>query len=303
MDEGLHKYNFTAMGCPCQIALVDDGPDINYEAVAEACIKEARRFEQKYSRYRDDSLLSAINNAAGNQPVAIDAETAGLLNYAEACFDTSNGLFDVTSGIFRTVWHAERSMAPTQSELDAILASVGWKKVQWNEETVFLTEPDMELDFGGLVKEYTADAMAAMAQQLGITQGIVNLGGDIRLIGAASRPWTIGVRNPENEQVALASIEVSRGAVTTSGSYERTIQIADHCYSHIINPKTGWPVEGLYSVSVFSEHAITAGSLSTIAMLKQEDEAIEWLHALEIPFFAITKNRKLVGTVDCNVRS
>ena len=179
------------MGCPCELRFDADSEEAFSRAI-EPCLREIRRFETKYSRYLPNSVTSAINRAAGVSAVPIDEETASILKYAAVCHEQSDGLFDITSGAFRRVWHPERRTPPSRQELEASAARVGWDKVQFSEREVFLPLPGMELDFGGVVKEYAADSAAMVAGKAGLHHGLVNLGGDIRIVG------------PQGERASLA---------------------------------------------------------------------------------------------------
>ncbi|MDE0759795.1 MAG: FAD:protein FMN transferase, partial [Pseudomonadales bacterium] len=155
----LYTTTFHAMGCPCELRLFSGSAAVAQNAVA-ACIGEAARFEQKYSRYLDTSVTSLINRSAGVSATPIDPETFGLLQYAHVCYEQSHGLFDITSGVLRKVWNKDRQTQPGQAELDEIIRLVGWDKVCLSESEVFLPQRGMEIDFGGVVKEYAADAIA-----------------------------------------------------------------------------------------------------------------------------------------------
>ena len=137
----------------------------------------------------------------------------------------------------------------------------------------------MELDFGGIVKEYAADAAAKLGRALGVTHGLINLGGDFAVIGPQpdEQAWTIGVANPKEARSLMAKIDLLDGGLASSGDYERFFMYEGKRYSHILNPKTGWPSHGLRAVSVAANLCTVAGSMATIAMLQEENEAISWL--------------------------
>lgn len=284
------------MGCPCELRFHADSKPA-FDRAAARCVAEIRRFELKFSRYRPDSVTSAINRAAGVAPVGIDAETAAILNYAAVCHEQSGGLFDITSGVFRRIWNRERTAVPTQSEMDAYLGQVGWDKVLWSEEQIYLPIPGMELDFGGVVKEYAADAAAIVTRRAGIRHGLVNLGGDICVVGPqpGGDPWRIGIAHPVKADSALATVSLTGGALTTSGSYERYVEIEDRQYSHLIDPHTGWPVEGLLSASVAAPQAIVAGSVASIALLQPPDNGLNWLKRCDLPYLAIDSRMNCYG--------
>ncbi|BCU05642.1 FAD:protein FMN transferase [Allochromatium tepidum] len=275
---------FKAMGSPCELHL--HGPDAaETRRVAASVIADVQRLERRYSRYRDDSLTSAINRvAAVAGRCEVDAETAALLDYADTCYRESDGLFDITSGVLRRAWTFENACAPEPEAIAALLDRVGWDRVVWKRPFLSFGRPGMEIDFGGIGKEYAADRAAALCLDAGIRSGLINLGGDVRVIGALpdGDPWRIGIRDPERPETLLGGVLMTGGALATSGDYARFLRIDGRRYGHILDPRTGWPVLGLVSVSVIAASCLVAGSLSTIAMLKGR-AGIEWLHSLDVP--------------------
>lgn len=276
-----HSVTFAAMGSPCEVRLyARDGEHAT--RVFEAARSEVERLEQRYSRYRDDSLLSRINRVAAlGESIEVDAETLSLLDYADTCYRQSDGLFDITSGLLRTAWRFDRQQIPEASRIDALLARIGWEKVERRGSRLRFA-PGMELDFGGIVKEYAADRVAVLCQQHGVQHGFVNLGGDIRIVGPQphGEAWNIGIQHPRRaHECVVGNLALSRGGLTTSGDYARCMVIDGVRYGHILNPKTGWPVRHLASVTVVSDLCVIAGSASTIAMLKEADGP-RWLDEL-----------------------
>lgn len=284
MAEVFH-FSFSAMGSPCQLQFYA-ATQPQAAQVYNQVVQRIAQLEQRYSRYRLDSLLSRINCAAGSgQKTAIDPETFALLQYSEQCYQASEQLFDVTSGVLRRVWHAGQNNLPSEPVLQTVLPLVGWEKVQWSASDIYLPQPGMELDFGGIVKEYAADVAATVCQQLGIHSGIVELGGDVRVIGPQpdGQGWPVAIRDPRQPQESIAQLQLTSGALASSGDYERFQLINGVRYSHILNPKTGWPVTGLQAVSVVAEHCVVAGSLATIAMLKAQTGQA-WLKTLQVAY-------------------
>ena len=256
---------------------------------SDAAIGEVRRIEAKYSRYRDDSVTTAINRAAGGAPVNVDAETAGLLEFADLLHAQSDGAFDLTSGVLRRAWDFKTGRVPSQSALDQLLQQVGWSKIEWNSPSLRLCA-NMEIDFGGIGKEYAADRAAAIVVDLGGEHGLVNLGGDVRVIGphADGQPWRVAVQDPRGEPGAtVAHLNVPRGAMATSGDYERYFEHEGRRYSHLLDPRTGWPVNHWRSVSVVAPLAIAAGACATVAMLKPVDDALAFLDAQGVRYLGI----------------
>lgn len=277
-------YRFAAMGSPCEIQgfVADRGQG---EAVAAAVEQDVLRLERRYSRYRDDSLLAQINRiAAAGGAIDVDVETAGLFDYAQTCHAQSGGLFDVTSGVLRRAWRFEKGELPDPELIARLLDTVGWEKLEWRRPRLAFPLAGMEIDLGGVVKEYAADRAATICTSAGMPHGVINLGGDIRVVGPRpdGSPWIIGIQHPRRNHAVLCRIEVYQGGVATSGDYERCILVAGERYSHILDPRTGWPVRHLAAVSVVGDFCLIAGSASTIGMLKEADGP-EWLRQLGLP--------------------
>ncbi len=277
----LHRFPFQAMGSPCEIQLFAANVETARRG-AEAAIADIVRLEARYSRYRDDSLLSDINRvAAQGGSIAVDEETASLLNYAATCYTESAGLFDITSGILRRAWRFEQGHIPDPDHIAALLARIGWHRLRWQPPLLSFPEAGLELDFGGVVKEYAVDRAATLCHAAGLHHGVVNLGGDIKIIGprADGQPWRIGIKHPRAPTALLETLELHGGALATSGDYERCIVVQGRRYGHILNPHSGWPVQHLAAVSVVAEFCVIAGSAATIAMLK-EAQGPTWLASL-----------------------
>ena len=272
------------MGSPCELTLFASGADDAQRAI-EAVTQDVERLEQRYSRYRATSLLSQINCIAeAGGGIDVDEETAGLLNYAATCFETSGGLFDVTSGLLRKAWNFSAGVLPERGAVDALLARVGWDKLRWKPPHLGFPVRGMELDLGGVVKEYAADRAAALCREAGVRGGFVNLGGDIAIVGP--RPdgdvWRIGLAHPREPGQTMTTIALRAGAVASSGDYERCIVVDGKRYGHILNPRTGQPIAHLAAVTVVGDLCVVAGGASTIAMLKDADGP-RWLEALGLP--------------------
>jgi thiamine biosynthesis lipoprotein len=286
----LHRLSFRAMGSPCELRLYggDETPEVLAAAQAEVA-----RLEAKYSRYRDDSLATRINRSAGDAAgVEVDAETAHLLDYADACHRQSYGLFDVSSGILRRAWNLKSGKLPAQAEIDALLPLVGWTKLRWRAPRIVLPLAGMQLDFGGYVKEYTADRVAELMRRHGARHGLVDLGGDLSIVGPHpdGAPWQVGIRDPHDGSRALRTLLVYGGGVATSGDYERGMWVDGVRYSHLLDPRSGWPVDGPASVTVLATHCLIAGTASSIAMLSGRAGADAWLARVGLPFLRVDRD-------------
>ncbi|MFT5605061.1 MAG: thiamine biosynthesis lipoprotein [Paracoccaceae bacterium] len=290
---------FHAMGGPCELKLYAPNARILQQA-ADAAMAEVLRIEQSYSRYRDDSIITAINTAAGNAKIEVDEETAALLDYANAAFEQSDGLFDITSGVLRGAWDFKSGQLPSAGIVASLQQRVGWQKVQWSRPYIHLPEQGMELDFGGFGKEYAADAAARVCKEQGIAHGLVELGGDIHVIGPHpdGSPWKIGLRNPRKPDEAIHVISVSQGGLASSGDYERFMIIDGTRYCHILNPKTGWPISDHFaSVSVLAPLCLIAGTGATVAMLQGHHGGREWLESLGLPYFWVGAAGEIAGSL------
>jgi len=269
------------------------------ETTSKRIIQDVRRLEVRYSRYRDDSYLSRINQiAAYGGEIKVDSETAGLLNYAETCYRESDGLFDITSGILRHAWNFKSGLLPANGIIESTLQNVGWEKLRWEDPVLIFPIAGMELDLGGVVKEYAVDRAVTICWEAGIRHGIINLGGDIRIIGPHpdGRPWRVGISHPRHKDMLLQTLELYEGGLASSGDYERCITLNGVRYGHILNPKTGWPVKRIAAVSVLGDLCVIAGSASTIGMLKEE-KAGEWLQQLGLPHLWVTVDGEAGGNL------
>lgn len=292
--DGMTRLRFRAMGCPCQIWLA--GPEA--ETVAEQAKAEVLRLEAKYSRYRDDSVVSRINQSAGSHAVDIDPETEQLLAYADAAWQQSGGCFDITSGILRRVWDFRGERLPTPAALDTLLPLIGWERVERAAGRVRLPEAGMELDFGGFGKEYAVDAAQALCLNAGIRHGLIDLGGDIAIIGPQpdGAAWRVGISDPQAPAKARVTLSLSEGCLATSGNYQRFLIADGRRYCHLLDPRTGWPADpALSGVSVIAPQCLIAGTASTVAMLQTPPQALSWLDSLGLPYLCIDAQNRCSG--------
>jgi len=328
---------FEAMASDCEV-LIDSRDQKLAECITSIVAKEVHRIEHKYSRYRDDNLLHAINLG---KAVQVDDETAQLLHYAQQLFLLSEGRFDITSGVLRRVWHFDGSShIPSTDAVDALLPLIGWEKVHWsyanvaptNKPTPHKNNPQiqldkgMEIDFGGIGKEYAADraaqcvlaffeAQPSKADHFGdfgktsnspsLTHSVsvlVNLGGDLSSTGKRSNGegWQVGIETgmplqPDAHTTSpLAGtpqpripypFSLNQGGVATSGNAHRFLEKDGVRYSHVLDPRTGWPVNGApSSVTVLADTCTDAGMISTLALLHGSDAEV-FLQAQKVPYW------------------
>lgn len=277
---------FTAMASPCEL-LLEVHDRTSAQRLVNSAAHEAWRIETKFSRYRNDNIIHRINHACG-QPFEVDAETANLLDLASHCYRLSEGRFDITSGVLRRLWSFKPGATiPSQAEIDRLLPHIGWEKVVWRRPLLVLPA-GMEIDLGGLGKEYAVDRCAQLLQQHLDGALVVNFGGDLYISGRRSNgePWRVGIDDPHNTgKQAIGELRIEKGGVTTSGDARRFIVIDGIRYSHILNPRTGWPIANApHSVTVLASTCLEAGMLSTFAML-QGSEARDFLEAQQVHYW------------------
>ena len=283
-----YTHVFTALGSANKIVVIAES-SAEGRAYCLCAEEEVRRIESKYSRYQPDSVLTEINRNAATRPVSVDGETAELLNYAAACYKQSGGLFDITSGALRRIWDFKAKRIPTESEISQVCKMIGWQHVAWKSPVISFRRKEMELDLGGIGKEYAVDQAVHLLQASGVAGGYVNLGGDLRSWGKPLDRdcWSFGLAHPRKEGAVFRAIELTEGALATSGDYERYFEHEGKRYCHILNPKTGWPINELQSVSVIAPACILAGSCATIAMLLGRTKGLRFLQKMEFPFVVI----------------
>jgi thiamine biosynthesis lipoprotein len=291
---GLHRFAFRAMAAENEVHVHASEPD-SWRAAA-AAIEEVLRIEDKYSRYRADSIVSRINAAAGGEPVPLDPETRSLLAYAAACFRESGGLFDATSGVLRRAWRFDAARVPDAGDLADVVRLIGWDRVEWDDNRIRLPMPGMELDFGGFGKEYAADRAALKLREAGIASGLVNLAGDVAVMGPQpdGTPWRVGIRHPRKPDTLIATLPVYSGGLATSGDYERYVEVDGVRHCHVLDPRTGQSAHGFQSVTVHAPSCLVAGSATTIAMLKGREAGLAWLRTLGFAHFCVLDDGSIV---------
>jgi len=265
--EGGFRFAFQAMASPCDVR-VDTADSVLAARLGRLVEAEARRIEQKFSRYRDDNIVALVNHANG-EAVELDDETAALIDYAAQVHDLSGGRFDITSGVLRRVWRFDGSdRVPSKDQVREVARLVGWKKARWRRPSLQM-RAGMEIDLGGLGKEYAVDRCLLAIQAASPAPALVNFGGDLRVTGprADGSRWRVAIESVDRSDGVEGLLEIAGGALTTSGDARRFLLRDGVRFSHILDPRTGWPVENPpRSVTVAAPTCVEAGLLSTLAM-------------------------------------
>lgn len=247
--------------------------------VKTACL----RYEHLFNRFDDTSELSRINRSHG-QPVDVDPELATLIATALAYCEASDGLFDITMGAVTQLWDIKHHIVPDDDDIKRALTHVGWQQVHVNGTRVQLDDPEGAIELGGIAKGYIADRIVDILKAHCIEHAIVNLGGNVVVLGGRpdGTPWKVGLRNPSPtngifDEHAFATVDIANGSVVTSGIYERTFEHNGMRYHHILDPRTGHPsMSDLVSATVISPTSIDGDGYSTALVIMGADAAFKW---------------------------
>ncbi len=271
MSRGAYRFSWPALGTQCEAQFVCDDSAIA-QAFQDAAIAWVERFEARYSRFRPESEISRINDAAGKHETSVDIEMERILDVCASIWRMTNGILDVTMMPLMRLWNyrAASPQIPQRPAIDAARALVGWQKVQRRPGSIFLPHVGMSIDLGGWGKEYAVDAVAELAREFGIESGLIDFGHDIRAWGAPiGKPaWHVGLEDPAHPGTHRGSIALIDRAVASSGDYLRNFSAGGRRFGHIIDPRTGEPVlNGCVQSTVIAPSCLQAGILSTTAFI------------------------------------
>lgn len=267
---------FFCFDTPCEIGGVME------QALLDSLADRCAGFERTLSRTIAGSDVGRIN-AAGGEPVEVEAETAELIDRSLAYGRASHGLFDVTIGSITMLWNFKEGVVPTDAQVADALPHVDYRKLRVEGRTVRLEDPQAKIDLGGIAKGYVADVLVDTMRDAGVASAYVNLGGDVRVLGKKpdGSPWRVGVREPgtgEGEERSLARVELDGGSMVTSGLYERQFERDGKQYWHILDPRTGYPAQGeIVSATIVSEHAIDGEGYTKPLFMMGVEDGLAWL--------------------------
>ncbi len=256
-------------------------------AAINAAYAEIDRLEAMISSWRDTSETHRINAAAGLEPVAVSPELFHLIHRAGKVSALTNGIFDITFAGAGKLWDfkAENPRLPDPEAVKNRLRLVDYRKIQFDHQakTVFLPEKGMRLGFGAIGKGFAANRAVQLMKARGIKSGVVNAGGDLLAFGTQEdgRPWGVAIADPQNRDRVFAWLRVDNQAVVTSGDYERFIEIDGKRYSHILHPRTGYPVDDLRSVTVICPDGELADALATSVFILGRREGLDLVNKLK----------------------
>ena len=267
-SQQIFKKEQSLLGSPFEITVVATD-SVQAKLYTDLAILEVKRIENLVSDWIPTTQISQVNQNAGIKPVKVDQEVFDLVERAIKISKLTSGAFDISYASMDKIWKFDGSMKqmPTEEAIKKSVEKVGYQNIILNptDKTIFLKNKGMKLGLGGIAQGYIADKIKEVLQEKGCTSGLVNVSGDINTWGKQPncQPWTVGIINPMNKNKVFATFILDDSAVETSGSYEKFVVFNGKRYSHIIDPRTGYPASGIVSVSVFAKQTELADALAT----------------------------------------
>lgn len=268
----LLKKRANLMGSVFEISLVGtDSASLAYQI--QLVIDEIERIENLISEWRPNTQISEVNRNAGIRPVKVDREVFELTRRAISYSILSDGAFDISVAALDKIWRFDGNMdaLPSDAAVQNSVTKVGFEKIELDSiaSTIFLKQSGMKIGFGSIGKAYAADRGRHILQEMGVKGGLINASGDIALWGKPpeKKSWSIGISDPEKPYKITRKLRMKEGAVATSGNYQKYVMFNGVRYSHIMDPRTGYPATELASVTVIGPMAEFANALSTSVMV------------------------------------
>lgn len=264
----VHKRKMSMLGSPFEVTVVAKDTIQGNEYI-DLAVFEVKRIENLISDWIPTTEISQVNQNAGIKPVKVSDEVFDLVERAIKISKVTDGAFDISYASMDKIWKFDGSMKemPTPEAIKKSVERIGYEKIILDKEnkTVFLKDKGMKLGLGGIGQGYIADKTKALLKSKGCVSGIINVSGDISTWGKQldGTSWTVGLVNPLNKNKVFATFPLDDSAVETSGSYEKYVTFNGKRYSHIIDPRTGYPASGVVSVSVFAKTTEIADALAT----------------------------------------
>jgi len=294
----------TLMGSKFEITLVDKD-SLSAEKNIDKSVSEIRRIENLISEWNPETQISEVNRNAGIKPVKVDAEVFALTEKGIYFSQLTDGAFDISIVAMDKIWKFDDSMneLPSEESIRNSVKNVGYQNIILDKtnSTIFLKNKGMKIGFGSIGKGYAADKTRELMKSFGVKAGIINASGDISTWGTQpdGTPWAIGINNPFRDDTIAAVLYLKENAVTTSGSYEKYAEINGKRYSHIMNPKTGYPSTGLTSVTVVGPNATMANGFSTSIMVLGRKKGLKLIKKFpDYQYLLITDTGKIIKEIN-----
>ncbi|SFC71734.1 thiamine biosynthesis lipoprotein [Alkalibacterium subtropicum] len=279
----------------------------NEEEAMDLAFERVTELDEWFAMQKEDSEIAEVNRQAGIAPVEVSEEVFHVMERALYYAEESGGTFDPTIGAVTSLWNIgqEDAAVPEQEELDEVLDVVDYNLVELDEEnqTIFLEEEGMKVDLGAIAKGYITDEAARVLVDEGVNTAIIDLGGDIVLVGNSTRgedsPWRVGIQNPYGERgEILGMVNLADKAIVTSGIYERNIEEDGKSYHHLMNPETGFPFENnLSGISIIADNAMDADAIANIAFSKGVEDGLEYINGMDgVDVIYVTKDKEVYAS-------
>lgn len=295
-----HKEVLLLMGSRFEITAVSNDETKARQAI-QAGIDEIKRIERLISSWDANSQTSQVTKNAGIQPIKVDRELFNLIRRSNKISKLTHGAFDISYASMDKIWKFDGSMKqmPDSTAVAASVAKINYKNIILNEEkqTVYLKEKGMKIGFGAIGKGYAANKALGVMSKMGLNGALVNASGDLITWGKdeKGKAWKIGISNPKEKEQIYSWLEIGETAVVTSGNYEKFVSFNGERYSHIIDPRTGYPVKGLSSVTIICPNAELADALATSVFVMGQENGLALINHLKgIECILVTDDQKLL---------
>ncbi|WP_368645611.1 FAD:protein FMN transferase [Alkalibacterium putridalgicola] len=288
------------LGTVANIKVFNEGE----EEALDLAFEKVTELDEWFAKEKEDSQISEVNRQAGIKPVKVSEEVFHVMERALYYAEVSDGKFDPTIGAMTSLWNIgqEDAAVPEEEKLENVLDVVDYNLVELNEEeqTIYLEEKGMELDLGAIAKGYITDEAARILVEEGVNTAIVDLGGDIVVVGNSTRgesePWRVGIQDPFDDRGdIMGMVELVDSAIVTSGIYERNFEEDGKSYHHILNPETGYPFENNISgISIISDNAMDGDAIATAAFAMGVEEGLDYINEMpDVDVIYVTKDKKV----------
>lgn len=291
-----NELRVQAFGRACRI-VVDSRSALPSELL-ELCYDELARLDKKFSAYREESVISRINQSAGTGSiVSLDAETSSLFDYVSALRTESKNIFDPTTRLLQNCYDAKGKLRANKGQLHGMLTLVGWEHLQLSEGGAHLSKKGMLIDLNSCIRPYAVDSMRRLLLQNGAEHALLEMGQDIATIGKQTdgANWMVGVRFPKGPRVAINRLKLNDMGYAMRGDYEQATLTQGERFGRALSPVDGQPIPGLLCVAVTAENCLTACSAASVARLKTEASGIKWLEKLGLPWMAVDRELNCHG--------
>lgn len=285
-EEYLLRQSRPMMGTVVEITLQNPDQELKHRAMRMA-FEELSRIESLMSRFKPDSELSRLNRLAARRPMQVSQEMIELLQISHKAWQLTSGGFNPTASPLLKLWgfYRQKGRIPAAEEIEERLKLISFQNVIFDVDKMHVQffKQGVELDFNAIAKGYAIDKAVQKLKAIGISRALVNAGGDIYALGGKESQghWNIGIRDPQKTDQILAPIQLRDRAIVTSGNYENFFIINGRRYCHIINPQTGYPVEGMLSVTILAEQTALADALATGIFVLGKEKGLNLLNSLE----------------------